>query len=50
MNNYYGLSCFENMPVDSKDERGARMKSVAILATTYTSLYRHMPFLENQVR
>ncbi|XP_072013324.1 DENN domain-containing protein 11-like [Amphiura filiformis] len=47
---YYGLSCFENMHVDSAEERGARMKSVGILATTYTTLYRHMQFLENQVR
>ncbi|KAI8480329.1 hypothetical protein Bbelb_419220 [Branchiostoma belcheri] len=48
--NLYGLSCFENMPVESELERGARMKSVGILATSYTSLYRHMQFLENQVR
>ena len=38
------------MPVDSRSERGARMKSVGILATSYTLLYRHMQFLENQVR
>ncbi|XP_038067957.1 DENN domain-containing protein 11-like [Patiria miniata] len=47
---YYGLSCFQNMPVDSEVERGARMKSVGILATSYTALYKHMQFLENQVR
>ena len=46
----YGLACFENMPVDSRCERGARMKSVGILATSYTLLYRHMQFLETQVR
>ncbi|ELT95107.1 hypothetical protein CAPTEDRAFT_176151 [Capitella teleta] len=46
----YGLSCFENMPVDSELERGARMKSVGILATSYTLLHRHMQFLETQVR
>ena len=48
--NYFGLSCFQNMPVDSEMERGARMKSVGILATSYTGLYKHMQFLENQVR
>ena len=46
----YGLSCFENMPVESEIERGARMKSVGIIATSYTLLYRHMQFLETQVR
>ncbi|XP_060552703.1 DENN domain-containing protein 11-like [Ruditapes philippinarum] len=46
----YGLACFENMPVDSEIERGARMKSVGILATSYTLLYRHLQFLETQVR
>ena len=46
----YGLACFENMPVESEIERGARMKSVGILATSYTLLYRHMQFLETQVR
>ncbi|KAK3578963.1 hypothetical protein CHS0354_034753 [Potamilus streckersoni] len=48
--NMYGLACFENMPVESEIERGARMKSVGILATSYTLLYRHMQFLETQVR
>lgn len=49
-NNLFGLACFENMPVESRTERGARMKSVGILATSYTVLYRHMQFLEAQVR
>ncbi|XP_071957378.1 DENN domain-containing protein 11-like [Antedon mediterranea] len=48
--NYYGLSCYEKIKVESLEERGARMKSVGILATSYTTLYRHMQFLENQVR
>ena len=46
----YGLACFANMSVASEVERGARMKSVGILATSYTLLYRHMQFLETQVR
>lgn len=48
--NLFGLACFENMPVESEIERGARMKSVGIMATSYTLLYRHMQFLETQVR
>ncbi|XP_057204428.1 DENN domain-containing protein 11 isoform X2 [Triplophysa rosa] len=47
---YFGLACFANMPVESELERGARMKSVGILSTSYTLLYRYMHFLENQVR
>ncbi|XP_050398253.1 DENN domain-containing protein 11 [Patella vulgata] len=47
---YFGLACFENMRIQSEIERGCRMKSVGILATSYTTLYRHMQFLETQVR
>ncbi|XP_071505439.1 DENN domain-containing protein 11-like [Diadema antillarum] len=47
---YYGLSCFENMHVDNVAERGARMKSVGILSASYTTLHKHMKFLEHQVR
>ena len=47
---FFGLACFANMPVESELERGARMKSVGILSPSYTLLYRHMHFLENQVR
>ncbi|XP_077983342.1 DENN domain-containing protein 11-like [Glandiceps talaboti] len=47
---FFGLACFEKMGVDNIVERGARMKSVGILATSYTLLYRHMQFLESQVR
>ncbi|XP_064641137.1 DENN domain-containing protein 11-like isoform X2 [Lineus longissimus] len=47
---FFGLACFENMKVESEIERGARMKSVGILSTSYTLLYRHMQFLETQVR
>ncbi|XP_055933297.1 DENN domain-containing protein 11-like [Argiope bruennichi] len=46
----YGLACFENMPVDNAFERGARMKSVGVLAVSYTSLHYHMNFLKKQVR
>lgn len=47
---YFGLACFANMPVESVEERGARMKSVGILSPSYTLLYRYMSFLEHQVR
>ncbi|XP_062374167.1 DENN domain-containing protein 11-like isoform X2 [Sardina pilchardus] len=47
---HFGLACFANLPVESELERGARMKSVGILSPSYTTLYRHMAFLENQVR
>nr|XP_046153367.1 DENN domain-containing protein 11-like [Oncorhynchus gorbuscha]XP_046153368.1 DENN domain-containing protein 11-like [Oncorhynchus gorbuscha]XP_046153369.1 DENN domain-containing protein 11-like [Oncorhynchus gorbuscha] len=47
---YFGLACFANMVVESVVERGARMKSVGILSTSYTLLYRYMSFLEHQVR
>lgn len=50
MDNLYGLSCFAKMSVESKEERGARMKSVGLLSTSYTNLCKHMPFLEAQVR
>ena len=46
----YGLACYEKMSVESEIERGARMKSVGILSTSYTLLYRHIQFLESQVR
>ncbi|XP_024150466.1 DENN domain-containing protein 11 [Oryzias melastigma] len=47
---YFGLACFANMAVESTAERGARMKSVGIMSTSYTLLYRYMSFLEHQVR
>jgi len=46
----FGLSCFEKMSVENEVERHARMKSVGIICTNYTSLHEHMPFLETQVR
>lgn len=46
----YGLSCFENMKVENEEERGARMKSVGVLARSYSLLHLYMPFLREQVR
>uniref|UniRef100_A0A224YWY7 Protein LCHN n=1 Tax=Rhipicephalus zambeziensis TaxID=60191 RepID=A0A224YWY7_9ACAR len=47
---YYGLSCFENMKVENEEERGARMKSIGILAKSYSLLHLHKTFLQKQVR
>ena len=46
----FGLSCFEKIPVSSQVERGARMKSVGLLAVGYSDLHLHMDFLQRQVR
>nr|CAB3258649.1 protein LCHN-like [Phallusia mammillata] len=50
LKNLFGLSIYEKLRLDSSIERGARMKSVGLLAASYTTLHRHMQFLENQVR
>ena len=46
----FGLSCYEKIPVASQEERGARMKSVGLLAVGYSDLHHHMAFLKRQVR
>ena len=48
--NQFGLSCYQRISVENEDERGARMKSVGIICSKYTSLHEHMEFLEDQVR
>ncbi|CAN8024689.1 unnamed protein product [Ixodes persulcatus] len=48
--NFYGLSCFENMKVENEKERGARMKSIGVLAQSYSLLHLYKPFLQKQVR
>jgi len=50
INGYYGMSCFEKISVSSIKERGARMKSVGVLAHTYRHLHIHREFLQRQVR
>ena len=47
---YYGLSCFALKSISNESERGARMKSVGIICTKYTSLHEHQEFLEKEVR
>lgn len=49
-NQLFGLSCFEKIPVASHEERGARMKSVGLLAVGFSDLHFHMDFLQRQVR
>lgn len=49
-NQLFGLSCYEKIPVASQEERGARMKSVGLLAVGYSDLHLHMDFLQRQVR
>lgn len=46
----YGLSCFENMKVENEQERGARMKSIGVLAKSYSLLHLYKTFLQKQVR
>ena len=48
--NLFGLCCYEKLSLDSTEERGARMKSVGIISYSYTTLFRHIQFLESQVR
>ena len=47
---WYGLSCYEKLSVESEEERGARMKCVGVLAESYHSLGMHMGYLQQQVR
>ena len=45
----YGLAAFENIRVDSSEERNVRMKSVGILARSYKFLNKYAGFLRTQV-
>ena len=47
---HYGLSSYALKTVENTEERGARMKSVGIICTKYTSLHEHQEFLEAQVQ
>lgn len=49
-NQLFGLSCYEKLSVDSEEERGARMKSIGLLAASYSSLHKHMEFLQEQAK
>lgn len=47
----YGISCYEKLILaHSEVERGARMKSVGVIASSFEFLHLHKPFLEDQVR
>jgi hypothetical protein len=47
---WYGLSCYQKLSVDSEEERGVRMKCVGVLAECYHNLGVHMEFLRRQVK
>ena len=49
-NQLFGVCCYEKISVDSVEERGARMKSVGIVAVTYSNLHNHMSFLKQQAK
>jgi hypothetical protein len=49
-NEAYGLSAFESLKTDKSSERYIKMKSVGIVAKSYTFLKKLTTFLRNQVR
>jgi len=47
----YGFACYEKLILSHSElERGARMKSVGVLAPSFEYLHLHKPFLEEQVK
>ena len=47
----YGFACYEKLTLSHSElERGARMKSVGVLAPSFEYLHLHKPFLEEQVK
>ncbi|KAI8844855.1 hypothetical protein BC829DRAFT_445838 [Chytridium lagenaria] len=49
---YYGICAFQRHVLTARDaemqkERGARVRSVGILSTSFPGLHRHMPFLRS---
>ncbi|GAB6032592.1 hypothetical protein CHUAL_011483 [Chamberlinius hualienensis] len=46
----YGLACFQNVKVDSEIERGARMKSIGLLATSCSNIHFYKKFLQSEIR
>jgi hypothetical protein len=49
-NQLFGLGCYHKVSVDSIEERGARMKTVGLLAVSYSNLHSHMSFLKGQAQ
>ncbi|XP_062501052.1 DENN domain-containing protein 11-like [Corticium candelabrum] len=48
----FGLSCYQRLQLEGEEaerERGARMKSVGVLAMCYSGLHDHMEFLQQAV-
>lgn len=46
----YGLAAFESLKIDNSDERNIRMKSVGIMAKSFSFLKKFSNYLKNQVR
>ncbi|KAJ3112105.1 hypothetical protein HDU96_004940 [Phlyctochytrium bullatum] len=49
---YYGICAFQRHVLTARDaemqkERGARVRSVGIVATSFSGLHRHLPFLKS---
>ncbi|KAI8057137.1 hypothetical protein BDF22DRAFT_227278 [Syncephalis plumigaleata] len=52
-NTYFGVSVFENTPLEGEEgvkERGARMAAVGLLGAKYANLHRHVDFLQEAAR
>jgi hypothetical protein len=52
-NTYFGVSVFENTPLEGEEglkERGARMAAVGLLGARYTNLHQHIDFLQEAAR
>ncbi|RKP25369.1 hypothetical protein SYNPS1DRAFT_28898 [Syncephalis pseudoplumigaleata] len=52
-NTYFGVSVFENTPLEGEEgqrERGARMAAVGLLSAKYAHLHRHVDFLQEAAR
>jgi hypothetical protein len=49
-NDMYGLAAFESIRIDDSEQRNVRMKSVGLVAKSYTFLKKYVVFLKNQVR
>ena len=47
---WFGLSCYQKLAVDSVAERGVRMKCVGVLSEDHSLLHLHMPYLQHHVR
>lgn len=47
---YYGAACFEKLTINSDIERGARMKSIGVIVSSFNALHHHLEYLAQHVR